>query len=559
MIHKKWIIHNADSSRSIVDIILKNRGLPPEHMDPFRLSERMHDPYLLPDMKAGVERILKAVENREKILIFGDYDVDGVTSTALMIYFFRRIDYPVEYMLPHREKDGYGLRPAAIDTIIEKGVQLIITVDNGISSYDAVEKATQAGIDVLVTDHHLQEGELPPACAVINPNRTDSEYPFKTICGAAVAYKLLHALSMRLLPEADYKDFLLNHLDLVAIGTIADVMPLRDENYALVKFGLKVLAATRKPGLVELKKISGVKNESVTPVSVGFFLGPRLNASGRLESSETALKLLITQSRDEARDLAQYLDNLNRKRQGMQNDYLSDAQRQMEAFEQPLDKVLFVENKKWQAGLIGLVSGRLKEKYARPSFAFTQDNDGNFVGSARSIDAFHVTNALTRFKEYFITYGGHHKAAGLTIAAEKFNKFKEVFISYVNKKLQDDDLIPVLDIDSVVDIDQLTIQNVQLINEIGPFGETNPEPVFALRKVTIRDIMLLSGGKHLRFNLEKGNQTFEAVWWNAGEYKDEIRFGDIVDVAFKMSINTWRGKQKLQLVLQDVERQAKDK
>lgn len=297
MYHKKWKILSRDASQSIIDIILKNRNLPPNHMDPFRLSERMHDPYLLPDMKKGVERILKAIKNEERILIFGDYDVDGITSTAIMVYFFRKINYPVEFMLPHREKDGYGLRPTSIEEISKKNIQLVITVDNGISSLEAIVLAKQKNIDVLVTDHHLQEAELPAAVAVINPNRTDSEYPFKTICGAAVAFKLIYALAQKLMPEADYKDFLMNQLDLVAIGTIADVMPLRDENYALVKFGLKVLSATHKPGLIELKKISGVKEKKVTPVTVGFFLGPRLNAAGRLESAETALKLLISPSR----------------------------------------------------------------------------------------------------------------------------------------------------------------------------------------------------------------------------------------------------------------------
>ncbi len=552
MYQKKWKILNKDATNSVIDIILKNRNLPADHMDPFRLSERMHDPYQLPDMKAGVERILQAINARERILVFGDYDVDGITSTALMVNFFRKINYPVEYMLPHREKDGYGLRPAAVEEIEKKNIQLIITVDNGISSLEAIDLANTKKMDVVVTDHHLQEGELPHAVAVINPNRTDSEYPFKTICGAAVAFKVIYALTQKLMPKLDYKDFLMNQLDLVAIGTIADVMPLRDENYALVKFGLKVLSSTRKPGLIELKKISGVKEKEVTPVSVGFFLGPRLNAAGRLESAETALKLLIAPSTEIARDLAQYLDSLNRKRQGMQNDYLEYALKEVEAKEEPLDKVLIVDNKEWQAGLIGLVSGRLKEMYARPALAFTTDGNGNYVGSARSIETFHVTNALTRFKDYFLNYGGHHKAAGLTIPAEKFQAFKKEFTAYVNDVLREEDLMPVLEIDAVIDIDQVHKNNADLIQEIGPFGEANPEPVFVLEKARIKEIILMSAGKHLKLVLEKGNQSFECVWWNAGSYKDNIHFGGMVHIAFKMSINNWRGAQRLQLVIEDL-------
>ena len=255
---------------------------------------------------------------------------------------------------------------------------------------------------------------------------------------------------------------------------------------------------------------------------------------------------------DEARDLAQYLDGLNRKRQGLQNDYLAQALNKVEDQKEAIDKVIFVENEDWQAGLIGLVSGRLKELYARPAFAFTVDSEGNYVGSARSIDAFHVTNALTRFKEYFITYGGHHKAAGLTVAPEKYEEFKEKFTSFGNETLKEEDLIPILEIDSVVDIDQINMGNTRMISEVGPFGETNPEPVFVLNGSKIRDIMLLSGGKHLKLVIEKGNQSFECVWWNAGSYKDQIRFGDIVSTAFKLSINNWRGSERLQLVVEDM-------
>ncbi len=549
---KRWKILNVDPTKSIIDILLKNRELPADHMDPFRLSDRMYDPMLLPDMEKGVQRIISAIQNQETIYIFGDYDVDGVTSTALMIYFFRRIDYPVRYLLPHREKDGYGLRCSAVDEMAADHVQLIITVDNGISAKEAIDHAASLGIDVVVTDHHLQEGPLPNAAAVINPNRTDSEYPFKSICGAAVAFKVIHALSSRLMGQTEYQQFLLNHLDLVAMGTIADVMPLRDENYALVKFGLKVLSATRKPGLVELKKISGVKEKTITPITVGFFLAPRINVAGRLEHAETALRLLISTSAEEARQLAQHLDGLNRKRQSMQHDYYTYAMNLVDTQPNGTDKIIIVENSEWQAGLIGLVSGRLKERFGRPAIAFTRDSDGNYVGSARSVEAFHMTNALTRFNRYFITYGGHHKAAGLTVYADRFKQFCSEFTAYANEQIKEEDLIAELEIDSVVDIDQITKNTSQLINEIGPFGETNPEPVFALMNAKIRDIFAMSGGKHLKLNIEKGNQKFECVWWGAGEYKDNIRFGQEIDLAFKMNINNWQGRERLQLVVEDI-------
>jgi len=548
----KWKIINTDTSRPIIEVILENRKLPPSHLESFRLSERMHDPYLLPDMEKGVKRILQAIERREKIVVFGDYDVDGITSTALMLYFFRQIGYPVDYILPHRQKDGYGLRSTTIDQIKALGATLIITVDNGITSYQAIEYAALQGIDVIITDHHLPEGDLPPAVAVINPNRKDSDYPFKSICGAVVAYKLVWALGAKLLPEADYKQFLLDQLDLITIGTIADVMPLRDENYALVKFGLKVLTRTKKPGLIELKKVAGLNGKPITPISVGYFLAPRLNASGRIEEADTSVKLLISESKERAQYLASYLDKLNHKRQLLQQNYLDEALSYLPKDRGDLEKVIIVENDHWHAGLIGLISGKLKERYWRPVIAFTKDEDGNLVGSARSIDTFHITNALTKFNKYFLNYGGHQKAAGLTISEDKFPEFRERFVEYANQILSEQDLIPQITIDSLVDIDQVHLNMAQAIAELGPFGEGNPEPLFAFKNVTIREMYPLSNGKHLKLIIQKGNQMYESIWWNSGEFKDDLKFGQQVDIAFRMGINNWRGSTKVQLVINDV-------
>jgi single-stranded-DNA-specific exonuclease len=469
-----------------------------------------------------------------------------------MVYFFRKINYPIEYILPHREKDGYGLRKSSVDQIAKMKADLIITVDNGISSNDAIEYANWLGIDTVITDHHLQEGDLPNAVAVINPNRIDSLYPFKTICGAVVAFKVIYALCEEFMDENNMKQFLLNHLDLVAIGTIADVMPLRDENYALVKFGLKTLSNTRKLGLIELKKISGINEKNVTPVSVGFFLSPRLNASGRLERATKSVELLVTESPEEAHQISAYLDKLNRKRQILSADYLNYALDAIPDDKTDLPKVIFIENETWQAGLIGLVSGQLKERYSRPVFAFTKDENGNYVGSARSISEFHIINALTQFSHYFINYGGHQKAAGLTVSADKYNQFKQEFIQYADQVLDEKDLIPKLTIDSVIDIDQINLNTARAIIDIGPFGETNQEPVLLIRDVLIKDIILLSRDKHLKLYVQKGNQLFECVWWNSGIYKDELTFGAKMDIAFKLNINNWQGTDRLQLTIEDL-------
>jgi len=550
---KLWKINNEDTSRSIIDVILENRNLPPDHMEPFRLTERMHEPDLLPDMEKGVQRILDAVNNNEKIVIFGDYDVDGVTSTALMLFFFKAINYPVQYIVPHREKDGYGLRESGVDRVNSMAAKLIITVDNGISANEAIDYAASLGIDVVVTDHHLQEGELPNACAVINPNRTDSKYPFKSICGVTVAFKVAWVLGQRLMSEDGYKQFLLSHLDLVAIGTIADVMPIRDENYALVKFGLKVLSNTKKPGLIELKKISGVRTNTITPITVGYFLAPRLNAAGRMDDASLSVDLLVEESMAHAKKLAQDLDALNRERQLLQRDYLENATKDIKETFEVDQKVIIVENEEWQAGLIGLVSGRLKEEFCCPAFAFTKDGNGNFVGSARSIEAFHVTEALTVFNEYFLNYGGHHKAAGLTIPAEHFSIFKEKFTNYVNEKLADADLTPELEVDSVVEIDQINERVAQHIQEVGPFGETNPEPVLLLQSGVIRDIRIMSEGRHIKFYIQKGNIIFECLWWGGGSFKNDLKLGSNCDIVFRMNINVFQGTPRLQLTIEDVQ------
>lgn len=550
---KKWRILNQNPPDSIIDLLLSNRNLPPDHFKSFRLSERMYDPYLLPDMQKGVERILQAIRRGEKIVIFGDYDVDGITATVLLVCFFRQIRYPVQYIIPHREKDGYGLRPSGVDQAIALGAELIITVDNGISSGPAIDHARKLNLDVVITDHHLQDGKLPAAVAVINPNRLDSQYPFKTICGVTVAFKLAYALSRELMQEADYQQFLLDQLDLVTIGTIADVMPVRDENYALIKFGLRVITRSKKPGIIALKKVAGIGAKEVTPVAIGFSMAPRLNAAGRLDSAMQAVELLLAGNDEEATRLAGELDTLNRERQKLQGIYIDDVLDKLPKNSEAMDKALIVENDFWQPGIIGLISGRLKEQFSRPVIAFTKDEQGNYVGSARSTDVFHVTNALSLFQEHFLSFGGHHKAAGLTVKGSEFESFRQKFIAYANEQIMDEDLIAVLDIDSALNTWQVSADNAKFIREIGPYGESNPEPVFLLKDLLIKQIIQLTEGKHLRLILEKDNQNFEAVWWNSNSFKDIIRFNQRINLVFRMDINSWKGSEKLQLVVDDME------
>ncbi len=549
---KEWEILNRDSNTSLIDVLLKNRNLPSDHLEDFKLSDRLHDPYLLRDMDIAVERILRAVKDKETVMIFGDYDVDGVVSTVLMMKLFEEISFPANYLLPNRQRDGYGLKISGIEKAKQFQTDLLITVDNGITSIEAVEEAKKSGIDVIIFDHHVQEGNLPSACAVVDPNRKDCNYPFKGLCGAGVVYKLFHAIGKKLLSEDQFKNFMLRHLDLVALATIADVVPLKDENYALVKFGLKSLNQTMRPGIVELKRTSGLLAKEITTTAVGFYLAPRINAAGRLEDADMAAQLLLSKSREEASQIAIALNNLNSKRQKIQETYIREAMEMVNSPELKDNKAYVVAGEDWKTGLIGIVSGRLKDRFNRPVIAFTKDTEGNYVGSARSTDHFHITDALSQFNQLYITYGGHHKAAGLTISSENFPEFVEKFTQYSNSIIENSELKSNLIIDSTILPEQLNTSLVKVIREIGPFGEENTEPVLLLENVELRELFSLSGGRHLKLIVQLGSREFECVWWGKGEYKNEITFNQKYDIAFKPSLNLWSGRETLQLVVEDV-------
>ena len=550
---KRWKVLNTDADKSLIDVLLANRNLPLIHLDKFKLSDKLHDPYLLEDMDKAVSRILEAIKNNEKIAVYGDYDVDGVCSTVLMVKLFQKLNYEIKYFLPDREKEGYGLKIAGIDEALKNNIDLLITVDNGISSQEAINYANEKGLEVIITDHHLQEGGLPAAYAVVNPNRKDSKYPFKGICGAGVVYKLIHAIGQKVLDTDNFKNFMLLNLDLVCMATIADMVPLIDENYAICKFGLKSLEETMRPGLVELKKISGVLGKNITPITIGFYLAPRINAAGRLKHASLAVDLLLSETIEQTKKFVNELNNLNLKRQSLQKTYLDAVISEIENEGIENKKILIVENESWSPGLIGLISGRVKEKYYLPAFAFTTDNDGNYVGSARSIDNFNITKALTKLNHLFINYGGHEKAAGVTIPADNFNQFKQEITKYAKENISESDLVQDLTVDSYVGPEQLNESMIQMIGKIGPFGEANPEPVIAMEKVKIVDIMLIGQGKHLKLFVTKGSQEFECIWWQQGELKNLIRFGMTVNIAFKPLVNIWNRSKKIQFVIEDMQ------
>jgi single-stranded-DNA-specific exonuclease len=549
---KRWKLLNDDYNKSLLDVLLENRNLTPDHLEKFRLTERLHDPFLLPDMQQAIDRIEQALQKREKMGVYGDYDVDGIVSTTMMVKLFERLGVEVLPYLPHRERDGYGLRPAGVDRVLKDGVELLLTVDNGITSHEAVDYAREKGLDVIITDHHLQEGDLPRAVAVVNPNRKDATYPFRGLCGAGVVYKFVQALGSRHLPADDYRELMLGMLDLLSMATIADVVPVKDENFAFLKFGLKMIERSLRPGIVELKRVAGLLHKPITPISVGFLLAPRINAAGRLEDATLALKLLLSRTPEEAREYARKLDDLNQRRQKMQEEYINLAETKLEESNMLSNRVLIVDDDDWQAGLTGLVSGRLKERYSRPALVFARDESGNYVGSCRSIDSFHITEALTRFNEYFLNYGGHARAAGLTVPAENFIPFRDTFTVFANENITEDDMIADLVIDSVLSPKMLDTRLLELLHQVGPFGEENPEPVLLVEQATISAVQKLKNDMHLKLRVIFDQVEFDCLWWRHGEYEDEFETGMQVDLAFKPEINNWNGNSRVQLVVEDI-------
>lgn len=549
---KQWHILNESLREPIIEILLKNRNLTEDHLNPFKLSDRLHNPDLLRDMPEAVSRIMKAIERKEHIGIFGDYDVDGVVSTTLMVKLFQKINLPVTYYLPNRIQEGYGLKAVHIEQAVRDKIDLLITVDNGISSVEEIAEAKRRGLEVIVTDHHIQKNELPPAYAVINPNRLDSAYPFKGLCGAGVVYKLFQALLPHLFGEEEYKNFMLTQLDLLALATIADVVPLVDENYALVKFGLKSLTQSKRPGLVELKRSAGVLGKEITTTTVGYYMAPRLNVAGRLEDADIAIRLLLCESMDEAVALASYLNKLNSKRQLLQEKYLAQAMKKIDKDRLTENNIIIVEDEAWESGLLGLISGRLKDKLSRPVLALTLNSDGNYTGSVRSLSGINITEMLTNFDHLLLNFGGHQKAAGLTVEAANYDDFKQKFTRFGNEKIDASMLREKLIIDTVISSQQITKSLIQTISKIGPFGEANPEPVLALDDVSLQNIFTLSRGKHVKFTVRKNGQTFECVWWNQGRIKQMLQNAGALDIAFRPEINIWQGRENLQLCIEDI-------
>ncbi|MBI4366881.1 MAG: single-stranded-DNA-specific exonuclease RecJ [Deltaproteobacteria bacterium] len=514
--------------------------------------DHLHDPYRLPDMAPAVERLVRAVLGREAICCFGDYDTDGVTGTALAVRFFAVLGLTPRWYVPHRTRDGYGLTIAALERLLETGPRpsLILTIDNGTGAHAAIAWANERGIDVVVTDHHEVPEILPPAVAIVNPKRRDTEasYPFPGLCGVGVCFKLCTAIRQRLRTMDYFRERpepnLARWLDLVMIGTIADVVPLQGENRVLCTYGLKTLAATKNAGLTALCRIAGVERARATGRQIAFQIAPRLNAAGRLGDAGLAVELLTTDDTARAEELAATLHALNAERQGIEEGIGRDVRALPETTAEETATVV-AASETWPAGVIGIVAGRIAQSCRKPTILISLQ-DGHGIGSARGIGDFPLLAAIERCAEHLLRFGGHAKAAGITIARDRIPAFRAAFEAAARALLTPADRLPTVHIDAEVTPEEMTTQLVQEIERLAPFGEGNPEPVLCTRNAGIKERRIV-GGKHLKFAVHGDCLTVEAIGFAMGDHPE--RDADRMDLAFTPEHNEWNGLRQVQLKL----------
>lgn len=557
MSRKKWLTAHIDKdlaaqvaeSHSLdpfVSLILVSRAITDyEDVEEFFEPDFCFcDPYLITDMDKAVERIEKAINENERICVYGDYDADGVTSTTLMYSYLSSHGADVMYYIPDRITEGYGMNCSAIDKLREWGVKLIVTVDNGISAIEEINYAKTLGIDCVVTDHHKVGDALPDAVAVVDPHREDCNLHFKDWAGVGVAFKVVCALE-----KGDYSEILNDYADIIAIGTVADVVDLKDENRAIVKYGVAKINTNPCNGVNALRQIAGVSDKPLGAVGVTYSLAPRINAAGRIESAQTALKLLICDDLKDALSLAEQVDICNRKRHDFEDEIMKAAVAHIESNEQlKFSKVIVVCGENWHHGVIGIVAARITEKYGRPSIVITFEGDEG-TGSARSIDGFSVYDAIKSCEDMLTHFGGHTMAAGLGIKRENVENFFVKINEYAETV---ENAVPTLTLDCKLNPAYINAALVESLETLEPFGAGNPQPLFGIFGVRLSGIHPVGEGKHLRLSFSKANTQFTAMKFGSTLNDFPYREGDIVDLAVRIEKNEFRGEVKAGVQIRDI-------
>ena len=537
--------------RNIVKILV-NRGMTtPETIRRFLNPDltELRDPFAMTGMQEGIERVIQALYNNERILIYGDYDVDGITATSLLYLVLNKLGASVDFYLPNRLTEGYGLSQDGIDLAKQQGVTLIVTVDTGITAVEEVRYATSLGLDVVITDHHEAGGSIPEALAIINPKQPDCDYGGE-LSGVGVAYKFAQALYRRL--NQDEKE-LYEHLDLVALGTSADIVPLVGENRILTKFGIKQIARTTKPGIKSLAFVSGLMGKEIGTGQVVFILAPRLNAIGRLGDARQAARLLSTRDERLASEIARRLDSENQRRKEIDEQTLNEALDQMrQVVDLKQDRAIVLAAEGWHQGVIGIVASRLVEKFHLPTIMIAI-SDGEGKGSARSIPGFHLCEALKECEPLLIRYGGHKYAAGLSIKPENIPAFREQFKEVSARTLSRDDTTPKLNIDLELEMNEINDEFVSAIEQFSPFGPQNMRPIFLTRNCEVVGPPYVVGNNHLRMKVSKAGVEFDVIGFGFGHAAQALSdHGCLVDLVYALEFNTYHGVTKTQIRLRDL-------
>ena len=513
-----------------------------EFLNPTR--DDFHDPFLMPDMEKAVERILIAIQNKEKIIIYGDYDVDGITSVTVLKKFLEEQGLKTGEYIPNRLNEGYGLNKEAVKNISEQGYTLIITVDCGISCIEEIEYAKELGMEVIVTDHH-EPGEIIPDClAVVDAKRKDNKYPFNQLAGVGVVFKLIQSISLKLNLEA--KEYL-KYLDIVCVGTISDIVPLIDENRVITKLGLKLVEKTRNIGLKTLLESTGYKEINSTTISFG--IAPRINACGRMGEEKEALELFLTNNIQEAKQISERLNQYNIERQETEKQIFKQAIQEIEKENKDVPCII-LGKEGWHHGIIGIVASKVTDIYFKPSILICFEGEEG-KGSGRSIPGFDLHDAVMNCNTYVEKFGGHSMAIGINVKKENFEKFKKEFEEYVQNS-HINDIIPIIKIDKEIDLRKINIQDIRDLKLLEPYGEANKMPLFLIKNMKIQSIRTLSERKHIKLKLGIDNYIADAIGFNMGNIAEQYLIGDRVDVVGSLEINDFGDNENIQINLKDI-------
>ena len=557
--NKKWEFYNPNEKKvkeisekfnvsELLATVLLNRNIIKDEdvklfLNPTRKD--FHDPYLMPDMEKAVNRIITAIDKKEKTIIYGDYDVDGITSITVLSKFLKERNLNVGAYIPNRLEEGYGLNKKAIKKIADEGYKLIITVDCGISGTEEIDYAYSLGMEVIITDHHEPLEVLPKALAVIDCKRKDNKYPFNSLAGVGVAFKLIQAIGIRLdLEEKEYLKF----LDIVCIGTISDIVPLVDENRVIAKLGLKLVENTRSPGVKALLNAAAYKEVNSNTVSFG--MAPRINACGRMGHERDALDLFLTENIVEVNRITEKLNNYNRERQEIEKRIFDEAILKITSEHLMNNNAIVIGSENWHHGVIGIVASKITELYFKPSILICFEGEEG-KGSGRSIPGFDLHAALCSTSDYLEKYGGHEMAVGLSLKKSNFQKFRQKF-EQIARDNHTEDLVSVIKIDKEINLKDINLENVKQLKLLEPFGEANKTPIFIYKNLKIDSIRALSEGKHLKLTLKDGNTIINAIGFNMGEYSEEFLIGDKIDVIGLLEINTFNGVENVQINMKDL-------